>query len=541
MQKIHTYCAYKELDKCGQFEKMSGHKEKKVLCFVVNTSSVALMRYGNIRANDISQKFARKTYPQDLLHVYETLVLKDSTVNSMKVIERMTKLGRVGPNEATSLRKICKWSLPAFRCLMEVVKTFEAYETLDVKSSGNAGNISRGEKHCMTNAVFNNLGKVEESYFKENYHQVLSKKISLKTLVDGNIKIKEVEKVYGALGQISGFQTVQALKERFPGKFDQGLVEKFTGAEVLGEKKNLKAKLLEKYYIGVTKQGSSNVESELPVEFVKVESLDDLTVEATVDDFDAVVMIMKEPNKEICVSVMKKILNSVRIVKVGIMVFPNELLCFEVISYLRSQNTSLISDFQLIPVMFLRENATIVHSVEENLSYGVIFGKFVILNPPLKIYYNSMSMLPEVIENVVPPESNVAVFIEPGQSLVQVHKDELIFKCVKYFGSSEKIDKFKKVVNKQFSKAENSLGKLSDESSTSPGKDALATSSSSTIPSSSEKSSTSPVTVDTDSSPILTQDSGFGSPMEKKFVRDLSKYEGFSENLDRISDDNDIV
>jgi hypothetical protein len=73
VQKIHTYCAYKELDKCGQFEKMSGHKEK-VLCFVVNTSSVALMRHGNIRANDISKslpgKPTHRTFSMCMKHLY---------------------------------------------------------------------------------------------------------------------------------------------------------------------------------------------------------------------------------------------------------------------------------------------------------------------------------------------------------------------------------------------------------------------------------------------------------------------------------------
>ena len=76
-----------------------------------------------------------------------------------------------------------------------------------------------------------------------------------------------------------GFQTVQALKDRFPGKFNQNAVEKFTGAEVMGEKKNLKAKLLENYYIGVTKQEAGELEKELPVEFVTVESLDDPKVD----------------------------------------------------------------------------------------------------------------------------------------------------------------------------------------------------------------------------------------------------------------------
>ena len=64
------------------------------------------------------------------------------------------------------------------------------------------------------------------------------------------------------------------MKDRFPRKFDQGVVGNFTGAEILGEKKNFKA---------------------LPVEFVKVESLDDPKVVATVDDFDQQAALQQHP------------------------------------------------------------------------------------------------------------------------------------------------------------------------------------------------------------------------------------------------------
>jgi hypothetical protein len=228
VQKVHTLAAFKDLDQTGEFEKLTGHSKRKVLCYVVNTRSLSLLRYGNMRANDISNKFARKTFPQDLLHVFETLSAKDSTVNSLKVVERMAKIGRVGPNEATALRKLCKWKQSAFRCLMEVINIYEIYETLDLKSSGNTGRISRGEKLCMPNIVFNNLAKVEEAYFEANFHLIVSKKMSLKSLVDESLKNKEVQKVYGVLGQIAGYQAIEALQQEYPGKFDVNVVEKFS-------------------------------------------------------------------------------------------------------------------------------------------------------------------------------------------------------------------------------------------------------------------------------------------------------------------------
>lgn len=505
VQKVHTLNAFKDLDKKGEFAKLTGHSQRKVLCYVVNTRSLALLRYGHMRANDISNKFAQKTYPQDILHVFETLSANDSSVNSLKVVERVAKLNRVGPNEATALRKICKWNPSAFRCLMEVLEVYEAYETLDVKTSGNAGRISRGEKLCLPNTVFNELAKVEEAYFEENFQKVISKKISLKSLINDSLQSKEVHKTYSALSQISGYRNVEALKQQYPGKFDVNIVEKFIGAELNGDKRNLKAVLLENYYNDVTKRGLGS--EDIPVKFEKVVSLEDSIDPAVADNFNAVVVHMKEAQKELCLSLIKKVLHSDKRTHVGIFVFPNELLYFEVLSFLRAQNTSLLQNFQIIPVSFFSGFAPIVNSIQENIKHGIIFGKFSILKPPLKVYYSNMKMLTEVLENIVPPKSRVASITEPGLSVVQVHTEQLFFNTV-YYGSEEEIAKFKRVLDKDkqlFRREDASLQNLDDESSTSPVKE--------NISRSPDESSTSPIKVnDSPESQDSTQDSGFDSP-----------------------------
>ena len=136
VQKIHCLKAFKDLDKSADFEQLPGHQNREVLCYILNCSSPEMMQYGNSRANYISGQFARKINPQDFLHYFNCLSMQDCTVKPLKVIERMWKQFRIGPDECTAMRKLCQWSTSGFIALMEVIDKFEKYETLDVKKKG---------------------------------------------------------------------------------------------------------------------------------------------------------------------------------------------------------------------------------------------------------------------------------------------------------------------------------------------------------------------------------------------------------------------
>ena len=167
VHKCNTIAAFKELDKSGDFSKLTSHEGGTVLCFVLRSNSAGLIHYGNLRSNEIQNQFTRKTKPQDLLRIYQSLCEKSSPENSKKVVERMCKLSRIGPNENVALRKIITWSPGAVKALMEVITRFERYETMDVNTNGKGyqKQLALGEKMTITNELFKQLGKVDEDFF----------------------------------------------------------------------------------------------------------------------------------------------------------------------------------------------------------------------------------------------------------------------------------------------------------------------------------------------------------------------------------------
>ena len=552
VQKVHTLCAFKNLDKKSEFVKLTGHGQKKILCFVINTGSEALCRYGNLRANDISKEFApKKTRPQDLLQVFQTLSARDSSVNSLKVVERMSKLGRLGPNEETSLRKVCKWNPSAFDALMEVVKVYELYESIDVKKKGNKDALARGDTNSIPNVVFNDLAKLDQAYFEEHFHEVISKKLSLRSLVKNGLDIKEVGKVYSALSQVSGYSNIESLVKEYPDKFDAVSLKTFIGAEVSGDTRNKIGILLENYYNKVTKE--SFEPSESPVQFEEIGHLDDSFVLGVVDKVDAFFFHMKESRQDLCAEIVKTVLHSDKVTHVGVLVFSKELLCFEVLSFLRSQNSGLI---QSIPIFFFSEVTSSSSKIHENIKHGIILGKFSILKPSLPVYYSSINFVREILENVVPPQSRIAIITEPGLPFVQIHTEHLHFKTV-YYGSSQEIEKFKRILGKDkqmFAKEDSNHNNetaesLVTEDTESAEIEAEESISSSSKPSTSiskdvftftdeitDESSTSPFKVaDITKTLDSTQDSGIGSPQSGHVRRLDTSLGGYCEKLDKIA------
>ena len=142
-----------------------------------------MVLYGNSRANQISSKFVNSFHTQDLIHVFSKLVVKQGPEASLKLVERMSKLNRVGSEETASLRKICKWSPPAFNSLVNVLNAYERYETLDVKKLKNTKKVSRCEKMSLSNKLFNMLSKIQESQLISSEVKVIRKEISLKTVI----------------------------------------------------------------------------------------------------------------------------------------------------------------------------------------------------------------------------------------------------------------------------------------------------------------------------------------------------------------------
>ena len=444
VQKIHTFEAFRLLDRTGDFEKLCGHQERNVMCYVINTDSIALMRYGNSRANDIGQQVGRKTTPQDLLHIFDTLTANEGRGNASKVVERMSRLTRIGPNEDTALRKLWRWQQSSYGKLMEVIRGYEAYETTDVKTSHVAATISRGDKLTIPNKLIIDLAKMDETYFEENYRKVLNRESSLRSLINDFKKVKELKQVYGTLCQISGYKSLDDLKLQYPEKVNEDVMSKFVGADI--ESKNLKGKMLVNYYQEVA-TGLDSKEI-IPIEFKTVSYIDDALLESVVSENDVVMLFVKEPLKHLYLTLIRKIFQSSRLVHCGMIIFPSEVTSFETISYLRNQSRSLIENFRIIPLTFSDNSVRSTNDIAENIIHAVVFGTFSVLSGPLAVHYNSLNKFPLVLAKTAPPKSRVAVVNGPGVTFVEVHDKESTTHIVKYYGVHGNLEMFEKSLRK---------------------------------------------------------------------------------------------
>ena len=444
VQKVHCLQAFKELNKTKEFESFFGHHNGKVLCYILNTNRRDMMQYGNARENMISADCYKKFGPQDILHHFHCLTMKeDSSLDSLKMVERMAKLACVGPDECTALDKLCKWSKPAFVALMKVVEKFEHYQTLDVKSTGNQQALEKGLKLRMTNVLLRLLAKVSEKYFLENSEQVMQSKISLQQLAENFKILTEVEKVYTALSAMSHYESVATLSEAYPGKFGCESLRPYIGAIWNDKTINDQGKRLEKFYKSVIAEPDEDFVS--PVDFVSYQDIKKVIADEDIlTKSDMIIFMMKETNKDVIADIVIEVLGSDKPFNAALLVFPCEIDQFEVLSHLRSRkaSTSLIKDFMLVPLLFKVE---LKHGgeVTENVKYSLLFGKMTVLKIPLKVCYDDLAQLAQVVDCICPSKKRVSLICDHGVPCIKLHNTELN-RQVRYFGTAAAIAKFEK-------------------------------------------------------------------------------------------------
>ena len=443
IQKIHTLEAFRHLDKEGKFQNMFGHSDRKVTCYVIKIEASGLIQYGHLRPTSIENQFVKKIHPQHLLHIFNSLI-DQGDLNAQKVVERMTKLCRIGANEATSISKLCTWSRGPFTELIRVVELFEKYETLDVTPGRHQGRLARGEKFHMTNQLFNQLAKLDENYFLSGCPKILSKQISLKCLVEEYGTLLSMDKVTRVLSVLAGHKTYEQIKQEFPGKFDLDQMKTFIGAEIKeGKILNENASRLEKYFDAVTREEPDSALNIL--EFHEFEGLQELKDENVFVKFDTVLLLLSQDNQDTCLEIADNICKSEAQYKSAIIIFPSEVSYFQFMSYIRGKDTSYLKHFEVKPLVISCEPQN-RQVFEENAKFGVIFGIFDGFKTPIKLVQSSISDLKCVIESISPPGGSIMVVSE-RLPLVKVHNTELLGK-VAYYGSKHEISRLKQLLSK---------------------------------------------------------------------------------------------
>ena len=147
-------------------------------------------------------------------------------------------------------------------------------------------------------------------------------------------------------------------------------------------------------------------------------------------------------------SVIRSVLRSEKEHHAGVLIFPTEALQFEVLSFLRAQKITLNENLQVMPIMFQNSKSRPSREVVENIIFGIVFGKFIFINPPFKMLYADKKQLLDVIGHIAAPATSVAIVTDEGLPIIQVHTSRLQHK-VSYFGFKKDLDNFRKTLGKE--------------------------------------------------------------------------------------------
>ena len=440
----HRYAALKQLDALGKFESLPGITKRDIPCYVVGAGNndPALGIYCQIRANDMATDHQSKAELHELIYVYE--FLKNSYKGNHEkavnvVVERISKLRKVGRDELIYLRKILNWGGNSLLLLIQVLKKYELYQTADTTGKKIGGKIQRGEKLKLTKEMWKKLSGCKPDFFEDHCSAVLDGFVSLRTLLEESSKAEMIVKTKSCLSAEAGYESFESLQSKFPGKLNDDVVEQFLGAQT-GKKKNVKGVML-KNFVDKLKNQNEEIGGYKTEELENILSFDHKHLEP----FETVLIQVTEK----CEDYLDYLINAVALGKKDqfavMLIFEREQdhrYALSKLEYWEKESKIKISQvfFEKTPGVLGLEG-----TVMENLIFSLIFGKFCVTQPPLKYLNPSIeSSLLDVVSAVSPPGANIA-YVTTGTKLPVLINTGAVSATrlqVTYFAPKKVLDKF---------------------------------------------------------------------------------------------------
>ena len=416
---------------------MSGLEGRKIPCYVLKTRCSITQNYGFLRGNDIQATGPSKPELQDLLYISEGLRedgVSDQEVNC--VTEKYAKTLKFRSEEITSLKRLVSWKANERENLIAVLKKFESYCTLDANSTGNKSSLTLGLKMQLHKSLFTLIGKVDGQEFAEGSHQVIDGNISLKDFISQLQNTCDLEKSKAIVSQAANYTPISQLKTSYPGKFDDEVIGDFQGASSSSpSSKNQPKILLEKYVKSVV----SDSVSEGSVRSVVVESIAQVDFEV-LNKFDLIVCNLKSGQSTFAESLITLACSSAKTGMSVMLLMPDRKAQIWCLNQLDKSMMSENQDEIRVEQIFFEKNKLQKSGkdpISENLSFGLIFGKFVIVNPPLNIAHGEIKLcLRKVVSKLLVPASEIAFISEKNCPIYDLHDVNNLKRCnFTYYGT----------------------------------------------------------------------------------------------------------
>ena len=441
----HRLLAMKGLSRQDKLDKCKGLIEGKVPCYVCKTDSSAVAIHANIRSNDTSSKYKNTASNEDLIFVFSGLVEASGDHNEASDIVRKICISRrTAPEDTAAMMKIIGWPKDSLEKLTRVLERFKKFTTLDAKGYGTQARLKEKKPKTLTKEKFRQLGRCNPDYFAEHYDEVLSNEISLADLLKESADFNAMERTLIAASQIVGHDDIKSLKKNYPDKFEENNLKKYIGAEVYGKKKNRQGLML-KNYVKSVKEGRVVQD---PIVLEEIRSVSDVGGDK-LDNFDVLVYNSPKTWRPEYIKYLVDYAGSSPKSHLAVLII------FSTESHLQQVlNSKTLNfwkedkpEFMVSQILFDKSIGRIETGVvQENLTFGVLFGKVYIFNDLVSYQRGPVeSELNKVVSKVCAPSAKVAYITGGDSNMIRVHPTppESLDKEVTYFAPKVDLDRFR--------------------------------------------------------------------------------------------------
>ena len=440
---IHSFLAMQNLHAQGLFSTLTGVQNDCVLSFVVNLANKpAGHNYCNMRDNEIDSKHQTVPSVHMLIYIFKRLKKEyKETQQATEAIESIAKLMKIPAEDLIAVRKICSWPYSAVEHLVAALVKYEKYGTQDAYEQKSKGSMKSGMPLKVTKAMFRLIGKCSPDYFEDNVENVLTNKISLKTLLDGANKFCSMEKTSTSLLQICKYKEIGALNLQFPGKFTPDVLEKYAGAQVVGKNKNVQGALLESYYKSVVEKKGDEKE---PIKVEAYESILEVGGDM-LETNNLVVLKMKNLNQDYLQYVIDSVGTSRKETFAVLILTRDGTEQIRVLAMLKDWQEN--EGFSVKQLFFEKDDsAKGKYGFDENLGFSVLCGKVQIHGQSIPVLMadvkNSLSGL---LSQLCPLGGKIAVVTGPDTAVPFIHHGaDSSWSNVTYYGDKIAVTKLKK-------------------------------------------------------------------------------------------------
>ena len=313
--------------------------------------------------------------------------------------------------------------------------------------------MQNGEKLPMTKVLFKLLSDCEAEFFEAHYERILAKQVSLNEVVKSSSTVSETQSSKVNIAKEANSASFDDLKRKYPEKVKENTADKFTGAVTMGKNKNMVGELLKRFVKGLDNE--SFVEQ---VKMVELDTIFDFDL-AKLDEYDVVFFNLADDKPNYVDAVIDAVGLQRKDYMAVLLLLHSDKEVRRVIAKLDYWSVDAAvegpkkSTMDIVQLLFERGKGASNQkkqkkSIEENVQYGVLFGKFHVFHPPLQVLNKELHLsLKNVLSNICPPLSRIAYVQTGRQDILSIHdqqEDTGSGSSVTYFASKQSLEKFLK-------------------------------------------------------------------------------------------------